>query len=171
MCARMGKLRLSFSAGLPMANDNAPSTNREITEVAALAIVFGGKSAPLVPTSYAGKTGSVTFSSVRSALKTSEPALVGNALTARVNAIKNECDSAVLAGVLQLHREGFHFTRFNGRELKNGARTVSVAMTNAADAKAMPAKKIGDYTAAELRELAILADAAEKAAATPTIDV
>lgn len=147
-----------------MAKDTITPTNRDLVAATALAILFPTeKSAPLIKHTFASKAGTVTFSAIRAGLKVTEPNLSGDKLTTRVNQIRRESDSVALAAVLQLNQEGFHFSRLNGRELKNGTRTVSVGMANAGDNKATPAKKINDYTSIELLELAKIREQAEKA--------
>jgi hypothetical protein len=88
-----------------------------------------------------------------------------------VNQIVQAQDSTLLAGTLQLHREGFHFTRFNGRELKNGNKTVSIAMSNAPDKKAIPAKKIADLTVADLEALLAQRKADAKEAGSAVVEI
>ena len=148
------------------------TTNREIVEEKALAIVFAtDESAPILPMVGASKAGALSYSSVRKALKASEPNLSGDALTKRVNETVNAFDATALAGVIQMHREGFHFTKVNGRQLKNGTRNVSIAMTDRKDAAAPKAKKLEDLTAAELRDLLAAREALEKAETAPVIEM
>lgn len=145
------------------------TSNREIVEEQALAIVFSTeKSQPLLASAVASAAGTISYSTIRKAIKASNPNLSGDALTTRVNAEMNAVNSTTLAAVIQLNREGFNFTRCNGRQLKNGTKNVSLGMTNRSDTAAKPAKKISDYSVAELEELV----AAKKAlASAKTIDV
>ena len=128
--------------------------NREVETDMALALVFDKtKSQPLAELPYSTKTGRITYSSIRSHLSVVEPELSGDAKTARVNQIMRQANAGILATVIELKQNGFNFTRLNGRELKSGARTVSIGMSNAGDRKVKPAKKLEDYTVSELREL------------------
>ena len=148
------------------------TSNREIVEENALAIVFSTeKSLPILPITGASKAGALSYSSVRKALKVSEPNLSGDALTKRVNEVVNAFDATALAGVIQMHREGFHFTKVNGRQLKNGTRNVSIAMTDRTDKAAPKAKKVEDLTTAELEQLLEIRRKLEQTETAPTIDV
>lgn len=154
---------------LPTAGDATGATNRDQVSEMALKLAFGAeKTAPLFPSVYASKAGSFTYSSVRAGLTTTHPELQGDEKTKMVNKIMNSKDATAAAAVIQLLQEGFRFSRFNGRQLKSGTRTVSIGMTNARDKKAEPAKKLEDYSPAELREMA---DLREKAMGAKTIEV
>lgn len=148
-----------------MAKENkAETTNRDQVQSSALALIFGKEKAqPMLPLQGATDKGSLTYSSVRKWVTTNEPELTGDAKTARVNAIMNQSNAIAIATVAQLAQDGFHVRRLVGRELKNGSRSVSVGLTNAPDRSATPTKKIGDYTAAELKEMAAKKEEAEKA--------
>ena len=146
------------------------TTNREIVEESALSLVFNTeKSAPLIEVTGASKSGAISYSSVRKALKAT--GLTGDALTKRVNQEMNAFNASGLAAVIQANRSGFYFTKVNGRQLKNGTRNVSIAMTNRADVAAPKAKKLEDYTAAELEELLAIRRKVEQAETASTIDV
>jgi hypothetical protein len=148
--------------------EQASETNREQVETGALVIFSKEKAQPLIPCEYRSKSGAVTYASIRTALKASNPDLKGDALTERVNQLKNEMDAVTLATVLQLHREGFHFNRMNGRELKNGTRNVSIAMSDGRDRSAKPKK----VDLSKLTDEELAAELERRTAATaPTHDV
>lgn len=144
-------------------------TNREQVEESALALVFAPEKAqPLFALPGMSDKGSMTYSSCRKYVTVNHPELSGDAKTAKVNEYMNSGKAQVIAAVGILASRGFNPASFKGRTLKNGSESAIFRFTNAPDRGATPAKKIGDFTSAELLEMAAKKAEAEQAS---TIEV